>query len=80
MQEPNRSVKTITTNIVTLGLMKKISDRINRIYMVLAQVPNDPEQLLSASSGNEDFCSLDDKVCAFLPERHKNSGNPVNPV
>jgi hypothetical protein len=60
--------------------MKKIFDRINRIYMTLAQVPDDPEQLLSASSGNEGFCPQDDKVCAFLPERHKNPDNPVNPV
>ena len=61
--------------------MKKIlSDRINRIYMYFAQAPEDPEQPLSASSENEGFCPQDDSVCALLPERHKNPGNPVNPV
>jgi hypothetical protein len=51
-------------------MYKKISDRINRIYMCIAQVLDAPENLLSAGR----------YVCAFLQERHKNPGNPVNPV
>jgi hypothetical protein len=32
--------------------MKKISDRIDRIHMIFAQAPEEPEQLQSAFSGD----------------------------
>ncbi len=46
---------------------KSLPDRINRIYMPFAQVPEDPEQLRSASGGSSGFCPENDSVCAFLP-------------
>ncbi|MGC1401357.1 MAG: hypothetical protein WA974_00335 [Thermodesulfobacteriota bacterium] len=58
--------------------MKKILS--DRIYTFFAQVPGKPEQPQSAFSGNQGLYLQDDSVCAFLPERHKNSGNPVSPV
>jgi len=61
--------------------MKKIlSDRINRIYMYFSQALLGPEKPRSVSSGNQGFCQQDDTICAFLPERRKNPGNPVYPV
>jgi len=48
--------------------------------MYFAQALLGPEQPRFASGGKYGLCQQDDSVCAFLPERHKNPGNPVNPV
>ena len=68
----------------TLDLWKKVSDRIYRIYMDLAQALLGPEQLRSASiEAKASIC----RTIRFVPfpacpqvERHKNPDNPVNPV
>jgi hypothetical protein len=57
-----------------------LPDRINRIHMYFSQAPENPEKPRSVSGGNQGFCQQDDTICAFLPERHKNPGNPVYPV
>jgi hypothetical protein len=48
--------------------------------MYFAQALIGPEQPQSASTRYLGFYPQDDTVYAFLPERHKNPGNPVNPV
>ena len=59
-------------------LGKAPSGPTERIYMCCAQALKGPEQPQSACSRNQGYYPQDDRVCAFLPERHKNLGNPVN--
>jgi hypothetical protein len=48
--------------------------------MDLALALKGPEQPRSASNDNQRLSLQDDTFCAFLPERDKKSGYPVNPV